>query len=61
MARPSVEARFPAINLLPDRERIYRGRRPAVRAPFWVVLAASVALLIAIMGIQLVPTLLVPR
>jgi hypothetical protein len=53
--------RFPAINLAADRERVQRGGVPTVRARFWLALAASVALLIVIMGIQLMPNLLVQR
>lgn len=56
MARAENDV-FPAINLMPERDRIRTGRRPLVRARFWLALAASAALLIVIMGIQLVPSL----
>lgn len=49
---------FPAVNLVPDRERVMGGRRPLVRPGFWVLLAVAVAILVAVMGILLVPRLL---
>jgi hypothetical protein len=51
---------FPAINFIPDRERVHGGP-PKVRVPFWIALAAATVILIGIMAIQLVPLLLVPR
>jgi hypothetical protein len=56
MAKIETEP-FPAINLMVERERIQSGHRPLVRVPFWLALVASTALLIVIMGIQLVPSL----
>ena len=51
---------FPAINFIPDRERVHGGP-PKVRVPFWIALAVATVILIAIMAIQLVPILLVKR
>ncbi len=55
------EPSFPAVNLMADRERIRNAGRPPVRTRFWILLAGSVAILIVVMGMQLVPTLLVQR
>jgi hypothetical protein len=49
---------FPVINLMPDRERVMGSHRPVVRAWFWLLLALSVAILVAVMAILLVPRLL---
>jgi hypothetical protein len=57
MATPAKDV-FPAINLVPDREHIMGRRRPLVRPGFWVILAVAVAVLVAVMGILLVPRLL---
>ncbi|HEV3235116.1 MAG TPA: hypothetical protein VG329_11260 [Candidatus Dormibacteraeota bacterium] len=57
MAADSKEA-FPAINLMPDRERVMGGYRPKVRPWFWVMLALSVLVLIAVMAMELIPRLL---
>jgi hypothetical protein len=51
---------FPAINFIPDRERVHGGP-PKVRGPFWIALAVATLILIAIMGIQLIPILGVQR
>jgi hypothetical protein len=61
MSRASESESFPAVNLMPDRERLRTGRRPVVRTRFWIGLAASVLILVAAMAIQLIPTLVVPR
>jgi|GEM_PF-3085527 len=60
MAKDKTMAGFPAINFIPDRERVHRGS-PKVRVPFWIALALATVILIAIMAIQLVPILLVKR
>lgn len=61
MSRVSESESYPAVNLIPDRERLRTGRRPIVRARFWIGLAASVLILVVAMAIQLIPTLAVPR
>jgi hypothetical protein len=51
---------FAVINLVPDRNRVRGANGPTVRARFWLALAAAVFLLVAAMGVQLLP-MLVPR
>ena len=51
---------FAAINLMPDRERVRGLSRPTVRARFWLALAGAVTVLVAVMGVLLLPAL-VPR
>lgn len=53
-----IKDAFPVINLMPDRERVMGSHRPVVRAWFWLLLALSVAILVAVMAILLVPRLL---
>ena len=48
---------FPAVNLVPDRDRVRYGPRPPVRGRFIVALAVSMVLLLAVVFAQLVPTM----
>jgi len=52
---------FPMVNLMPDREHAHGVRRPLVRARFLVALAGSLLLLIIVVGIEFMPSLVVPR
>jgi hypothetical protein len=60
VARQQTQPGFPSINLMPDRERV-RGGPPKVRVPFWIALALVTVVLIAVMALQLIPRLVVPR
>jgi hypothetical protein len=60
VAKDKAIGGFPAINFIPDRERVHGGP-PKVRVPFWIALAVATVILIAIMAMQLVPLLLVKR
>jgi hypothetical protein len=60
VAKDKAIGGFPAINFIPDRERVHGGP-PKVRVPFWIALAVATAILIVIMAVQLIPILLVQR
>jgi hypothetical protein len=60
VAKDKAMGGFPAINFIPDRERVHGGP-PKVRLPFWIALAVATVILIVIMAIQLIPLLLVQR
>ena len=60
MAKDKAMGGFPAINFIPDRERVHGGP-PKVRLPLWIGLGIATAILIAVMAIQLIPLLLVQR
>jgi hypothetical protein len=57
MAKKSPSDGFPTVNLIPDRDRVRYGSRPTVRGRFIVALAVSMVLLLAVVFVQLVPTL----
>jgi hypothetical protein len=60
VAKDKAMGGFPAINFIPDRERVHGGP-PKVRLPLWIALAVTTVILIVVMAIQLIPLLLVQR
>ena len=60
MAKDKAMGGFPAINFIPDRERVHGGP-PKVRMPLWITLGVATVILIVIMAVQLIPLLLVQR
>jgi hypothetical protein len=57
MAKDKAMGGFPAINFIPDRERVHGGP-PKVRLPLWIALGVAATILIVIMAIFLIPVLL---
>ena len=56
-SRATTAESFPAINLMPYREKVVSARRPAVRPFYWVILTVSTLMLIAVMAYLLLPKL----